>query len=322
MPWMNHSLDDPRTVWAAPHAVGRLLYLAERHFDPTRSDRVVLFSGTELTLKSAFGKTDAQRNDTVRRLRKYFRRIVYQTKDIALEHVHVAPMGLSWGYMISLVNDIEQKPLYPKWYDRGAALIDTIRIASESRLTDKSRYALATLSKVAAWLDSPGTLRNAITHMVNFPNDPILPTKTSSSVKSITLAWESRAKLRSWGQSRDAVLAGVDFLSLNVQAWWQELPKYRFLVNPMGSALQTAKTYEALLCLTVPIIVPVGYAIFDELIDLGFPLILIEAWENITLSNLKRWWAKMSPRLESFRSNCLTVDGYWGMYTGSIPYCS
>lgn len=321
MPWYNNTYKgDPRTVWAVPHGIDRLLAMARKHCDPSRNDRVVLFAGSEQPLEQAFGLTDAARNATMGHLRKYFNRIVYQTKDFKIEGVHLAPMGLSWGYMYSLIHDMHNKVhRSPELISREfQALVEN---ASRVDLSYKTKGVLATRSRVATWLDDPGLWRKCVRHLSQKPVNLIYPTKTYSSVRSIMAAFNSRYNLRWFSNTTQAARAGVDFRSIPVPEWWRELPKYRFLLNPMGSAVQTAKTYEALLSLTIPIIVHQSFSAFFELARMGFPLVLISAWVEVTPENLERWWHKVSPRLESFRRNCLTVDGYWKMVTGQVAFC-
>jgi len=90
----------------------------------------------------------------------------------------------------------------------------------------------------------------------------------------------------------------------------------------MGSAIQTSKTIEALIVLTVPIIQRMGYSLHDELVTLGFPVVIIEGWPEITADAVERWWQALSPRLEGFRRNCLSVDGFWRIFTGQAGYCT
>jgi len=174
---------------------------------------------------------------------------------------------------------------------------------------------------VASWLDQESTLHRALRIMRKDPGNVIFATRTNTSLANMFKAWRSRANMRWFVTTPQAERAGVEWRSLPVPEWWAELPKYRFLLNPMGSAIQTAKTFEALLALTVPIIVHTGYAAFFHLTKLGFPLVLIDAWIEVTPESTERWWKTLSPRLEGFRENCLTVDGYWKMITGQVKFC-
>merc|ERR1712048_62468 len=99
----------------------------------------------------------------------------------------------------------------------------------------------------------------------------------------------------------------------------------------MGSRIQCVKIIEALLVLTIPIVQRgwykfVGdlqgmdmlyfwtsssnadgvYSTHDELVDLGFPIVVVNSWAEVTRTNLTKWWHELAPRLMSFRRNCLT----------------
>merc|ERR1712217_115674 len=95
-----------------------------------------------------------------------------------------------------------------------------------------------------------------------------------------------------------------------------ELSKYRLLLNPWGDEIQTPKMVEALLVLTIPIQQRGPSPIYDDLLSYGFPLVVVDEWYEITGDKLDAWWRVLSPRLESFRSNCLSTSAYWSLITG------
>mmetsp|Transcript_15333 Transcript_15333/g.43881 ORF Transcript_15333/g.43881 Transcript_15333/m.43881 type:complete len:436 (+) Transcript_15333:82-1389(+) len=313
LPW-KYELDaeDPRSVWAAPHALPRLLELAAERLDPRRAGRVVVFSGTEMPLSAAFGHTEAERNATVSKLRKYFSRILYQTKDIQLEHVHLAPMGMSWGYLMFLITRWHAFP-FPY-----LALADlATNLFMRTTTSSKNLTVLAAWGKVAGWLERPRT--HQLCH--HFRKVGKLFPPSNSSLRAVQAAGMSRKLLRGWLNSSAAQAVGAEFRQLNVSDYWYELPKYKFLLSPMGSNIQTAKTVEALLVLTVPIVQHMGFTLHAELVELGFPIVVVERWYEITPANISKWWEALSPRLESFRRNCLTIDGFWSIYTGRVRSC-
>eukprot|EP00747_Dinoflagellata_sp_TGD_P067790 gnl/TRDRNA2_/TRDRNA2_155444_c0_seq2.p1 gnl/TRDRNA2_/TRDRNA2_155444_c0~~gnl/TRDRNA2_/TRDRNA2_155444_c0_seq2.p1 ORF type:complete len:198 (+),score=11.53 gnl/TRDRNA2_/TRDRNA2_155444_c0_seq2:143-736(+) len=130
-----------------------------------------------------------------------------------------------------------------------------------------------------------------------------------------------------WAQSDAAQEVGVHFRTVAVDEWWSELAKYKFMMSPYGVGIQSAKTVEALLVLTIPIVVrisPSGVGtpgLFDHLLELGFPIVVVDKWVNISSSRLHNWWATVSPRMLSFRRNCLTADGFWHMLTAQPDRC-
>jgi len=113
----------------------------------------------------------------------------------------------------------------------------------------------------------------------------------------------------------------VDYRLIDRSEWWRELAKYRFLLSPLGDYIQSAKTTEALLVLTVPIVERGPFVAHDDLVRLGFPIVVVEHWSEMTAERLEMWWASMAPRLESFRRNCLTAEAYWQIAIGALSYC-
>merc|ERR1711920_72966 len=116
--------------------------------------------------------------------------------------------------------------------------------------------------------------------------------------------------------TREALAVGAEYRQIPHEEWLFELGKYRFMLNVHGSGLQTPKTIEALLLCTIPIVLRMGFPLWDELVELGLPLVPVESFAEVTPESVARWWDALSPRLESFRDNCITNDGFWRMITG------
>lgn len=124
---------------------------------------------------------------------------------------------------------------------------------------------------------------------------------------------------RNWAGTGAARHAGVVVRTISPRFWWHELAKFQFLLSPMGNAIQSVKTIEALLVLTVPIVTP--GPVHEDLVRLGFPIVIVNRWSNITRSALDSWWKQLAPRLRSFRKNCLSTEGYWRVITGGGEPC-
>jgi hypothetical protein len=90
--------------------------------------------------------------------------------------------------------------------------------------------------------------------------------------------------------SREMVPQGIYFT---------RLAESRFSICPAGRGVQSPKIMEALLTKTIPI-TPRDPA-FVELVNLGFPLVAIDSWEEITAAKLDAWWKELSPRLSNAR---------------------
>lgn len=128
----------------------------------------------------------------------------------------------------------------------------------------------------------------------------------------------SRETSVKWAQSQEA--SGlVDYRVVPASQWWHELSTYRFLLAPHGLAVQTSKTIGALMVLTVPIVQKANA--HEDLQKMGFPILMVDAWDNITSELLRVAWNILSPRLQSFRAKCLTAESYWRFYTGELGIC-
>merc|ERR1712187_139071 len=103
---------------------------------------------------------------------------------------------------------------------------------------------------------------------------------------------------------------GAQLMSINASDWWHKLKTFRFLLAPSGTAIQVTKTIEALLVLTIPIVERGPYPTYDDLVQMGFPIVVVESWQDITRKKLDEWWLQLSPCLETFRKN-LTTDRFW-----------
>jgi len=134
-------------------------------------------------------------------------------------------------------------------------------------------------------------------------------------------AWCPELDIQSYRTEVDMFLHTCNFtkrMDIPKELWWSTLLKYKFLINPLGNGIQTAKMVEALLTFCIPICPNVpAYA---DLKQEGFPIILVNNWNEITIDNLNRWWDELSPKLNDFRSNFLNVDGYWNYFESKLNF--
>lgn len=139
--------------------------------------------------------------------------------------------------------------------------------------------------------------------------------------------YPARRKLVQWVNSSAPSLAGVEHNSWPMDQYWGELAKYKFLLSPRGGGIQSPKNDEALLVLTIPITTRDGEKdgliepCFDDLVKIGYPIVVLDDWNEITKDKLDLWWTQLSPRLVSFRRNCITSEGFWKIFTGQVTYC-
>jgi len=277
---------DVRTVFASPLRVSELLTAARADFDGGRSDRVVVFGGSDVTLSKAFGRTDSERRQAVGELRRYFGTILFEARDVDVDGVLTMPVGL-----------VEQ-------YFRAKGGLEGAVAAIAAARTDASFKARGVLAAMGATSSTADICRD-----VEFVERFDVGTASRA-------ACESRTQLQSWATSPAAEEAAVDFRSIDPASWYSELSTYRFVIAPLGTGIQSHKQLEALLVLTVPIVQRGSFPVFDDLVKLGFPLVVIDDWAEITPSNLSRWWDELSPQLARFRHSCLTAEAYWGLVNG------
>eukprot|EP00928_Gymnodinium_smaydae_P091834 TRINITY_DN7558_c1_g1_i1.p1 TRINITY_DN7558_c1_g1~~TRINITY_DN7558_c1_g1_i1.p1 ORF type:complete len:213 (+),score=31.79 TRINITY_DN7558_c1_g1_i1:450-1088(+) len=160
------------------------------------------------------------------------------------------------------------------------------------------------------------------------------------------LSTPSRAEAARFVASAAARRAGVENKIIPHRGWWSELASYKFLLVPMGSRIQCFKMIEALMVLTIPIVQRGWYrwenytdgnsflffargkrfsngrfGAHDDLRKMGFPVVVVDEWAEVTKKNMSRWWRELSPRLLSFRERCLTVDSYWRLATWQTQRC-
>ena len=88
----------------------------------------------------------------------------------------------------------------------------------------------------------------------------------------------------------DRFLGNHDFLkreSIPFDEYWQQLAKYKFLLAPRGQGVQSPKLAEAWMVKTVPI--AIRNPCFSDLKELGYPLILVDEWAEVTAQKLLAW---------------------------------
>lgn len=298
-----HSHEDPRTVLASPQSIQKLLSLAEEHLETGRSGRLVVFMGSVLYLSEAFGHDEAERMATLARLEAFFERILYGVRDIDLGGVKTMPLGLN-----------EQ-------YYRGTSPAFVAAIAAAG--VDGASKPRRILAGVGRSKTNPFPLLEP--HLERFVNTSsfihLHQRKHGGRGKGFVAALASRAQLSRWLETAAAWEAGVERRSIAQRLWYAELSTYRFLLAPLGDGIHTPKMIESLLLLTVPVVQRGPFPVFDDYMRFGFPIVVIDEWDEVTSASLETWWQTLSPRLQSFRDNCLTADAYWHVVTGMAASC-
>jgi len=137
----------------------------------------------------------------------------------------------------------------------------------------------------------------------------------------------ARQKLAHWVDTDPAVEAGIEHKTYAPKDFWAKLRLYKFLLVPRSGSVQSPRLEESLLLLTVPIVTREGEktgskeAAYKDLKTLGYPIVVLDDWSEITAPKLDQWWEELHPKLESFRKNCLTTEGFWQLVTGQVEKC-
>jgi hypothetical protein len=118
----------------------------------------------------------------------------------------------------------------------------------------------------------------------------------STKTESVLAAWGQRWKFLDDKiddrRSADIFLSSQNYLSrksIPFEDYWQELAKYQFLLAPRGQGIQSPKLAEAWMVKAIPIVTKTPC--FLDLKNLGYPLILIDEWEEVTPENIEKWQA-------------------------------
>lgn len=100
--------------------------------------------------------------------------------------------------------------------------------------------------------------------------------------------------------------------------YWEKLAQSVFLLAPYGQGVQAPKLAEAWLVGTVPIVTKTPC--FEDLKKMGFPLIIVNCWNDITETHLQQWEAQIkSIDWDAVRTK-LTNKHFLSMVHSKLPH--
>ena len=101
----------------------------------------------------------------------------------------------------------------------------------------------------------------------------------------------------------------VDAQNLETVAYFEALSSHRFMLCPMGNGIQTPKMFEAWMMGCIPI--ATRNPAFEKLHQRGFPIALVDKWEEVTHERLEDWYRELAKSVEAFRVSSVQIPGYW-----------
>eukprot|EP00039_Didymoeca_costata_P004714 m.75712 g.75712 ORF g.75712 m.75712 type:complete len:531 (-) comp12519_c0_seq3:27-1619(-) len=90
------------------------------------------------------------------------------------------------------------------------------------------------------------------------------------------------------------------------------LSSHKFMLSPTGGGIQSPKAWEAILLLTIPIVQRPHAAAYAALREVGFPLAVVDSWDEVTEDKLELWWDELSPHLD--RARWMFLRDIWFAY--------
>ena len=126
---------------------------------------------------------------------------------------------------------------------------------------------------------------------------------------------ESRASAIKWLTDNPL----VNRTSVSRDQFHTVLSQKKFILSPTGGGIQSPKNWEAFLVNTIPIVQ--REPAYVGLAQLGFPLALVEEWEEVTQERMDRWWIELSPKLEQAKWMFLK-EIWWAFVTHPCPITS
>jgi len=299
-PYSHKHNEDPQSLFVqgTPDQVDSLLQTAKKQFDPARSDRVLVLGGSDMWLSEVLTHTD-NFHTTEHNPEGYHDLIKAQHKKIngTLAELHKYFGRIFFEAKDMHIGDVRTMPIGLTEFNlRRQDVFDTCWPEVEAAGVSAEKKPHGVLAAFGIYHD------------------------LSHCNRGLGRAVELREEARAWSNSSAALAAGVRTGIVEPLDWWKTLSAHKFMMAPAGCGVQAPKQLEALMVLTIPIHHR-AFPAWDDLKSYGFPIVVVSDWQEVTAKSTARWWEELSPRLVSFRKNCLTTEGYWKLFTGQVEYC-
>ena len=80
----------------------------------------------------------------------------------------------------------------------------------------------------------------------------------------------------------------IDNFSCQPARYYKTLSDYKFFICPIGNGIQTPKLQECLLTFTIPVVKK--HAVYEDLLEWGLPLLVVEHWRDISEHMLNSYY--------------------------------
>lgn len=117
----------------------------------------------------------------------------------------------------------------------------------------------------------------------------------------------------------ESTQAWVTRQTLDFNDYWRALGTYKYSLCPRGNGIQAPKVFEAFVLRVVPVVTRV--AAFVDLRDLGFPILIIDRWSQLTPEYLEHEYKKTFAHVNWERVlRMITIDGVWSLLMNGERY--
>lgn len=139
---------------------------------------------------------------------------------------------------------------------------------------------------------------------------------TTQDPRSVLAAWGAwwpgldelipdRRHARAFASSRDF----VSHVSLSSDEWFEALTVFDYVMCPLGNGVQAPKLVEAVLMGSIPIVTE--HPALRELEHRGFPLLMVQQWNQLTPDLLWNEYNRLFDRVSDFRLKLLDLNEWW-----------
>jgi hypothetical protein len=119
--------------------------------------------------------------------------------------------------------------------------------------------------------------------------------------------------------SKETTQRWVTRQHLEFEEYWRGLMHFKFALSPRGNGIQAPKIFEAMLLRVVPVVTRV--AAFDDLVELGFPILVIDEWDILTPEFLEQMYESKFAHVDWDRVyRMITREGVWSLLMDGEKY--